>query len=87
MDFLGFFKSIGSIIVRAFHSAAARGLTDAIVSQALDLVKTAAQGVLDNAGKREWVVAALVAKGIPESIARLAVELAVQEFKGVAAGK
>jgi hypothetical protein len=35
----------------------------------------------DNATKREWAVAALIAAKVPESIARLAVELAVQVFK------
>ena len=31
--------------------------------------------------RRKWVVAALIAAKVPESIARLALELAVQVFK------
>lgn len=85
MSFLGsiggFFKKIGIVIKDAFIAANGKGLTDAVVSLALVFVKEAATKFADNAEKREWVVGLLVAKGVPESIARLAVELAYQLFK------
>lgn len=75
------FKNAGSLIWQALEAAGIRGLTDEIVALALIWVKEAAKKELDNAGKREWVVQQLVAKKVPESIARLAVELAVRLAK------
>ena len=72
---------LGKLIAKAFQSAAARGLTDAIVQDALSFVRQAAANIVSNDDKRVWAVSALVSKGVPESIARLAVELAVQLFK------
>lgn len=48
---------------------------------AINLVATAPAQTDDNAGRREWAVGVLVKKGVPESIARLAVELGVQAYK------
>lgn len=75
------FKSLGGIIVSALKSAAVNGLTDSIVEEAKKWAKVAAGKELDNAAKREFVVKILTSKGIPESISRLAVELAVQALK------
>ena len=61
--------------------AASDGLTEDIVKQAEALVGEAQKQFNDNDTKREWAVAALVAAKVPESIARLAVELAVQVFR------
>lgn len=81
MSVLDIFKAIGRAVKRALTFAQASGLTDALVQLALTFVTQAAQSFVDNAAKREWVVAQLVARHVPESIARLAVELAVQLYK------
>lgn len=85
MSFFGsigdFFKKVGTLFVKAFKAAADNGLTDKIIQIALVYVEEAASKFTDSTEKREYVVALLVSKGIPESIARLAVELAVQLFK------
>ena len=75
------FAAIGKALVRVFKVAEERGLTEDIVNQAEGLVADAQRQFHDNDTKREWAVAALVAAKVPESIARLAVELAVQVFK------
>ena len=77
----GLLSFVGTVIRNALGVAAGRGLTDALVKEALSWVKVAAGKELDNSARREFVVAILVAKGIPESVARLAVELAVQIAK------
>lgn len=76
-----FFKKIGQLIGKAFQAASDNGLTDAIVAQALAKVKQLATSALTNAERREQAVSFLIGRGIPESIARLAVELAVQLAK------
>lgn len=77
----GFFAKFGKVVWSALEQAGIKGLTDEIVQEALAWAKVAAQQTLDNAGKREFVVKMLTSRGIPESIARLAVELAVQLLK------
>lgn len=74
-------KGLGKLIGKAFSSAEARGLTEAIFQQALALVREVALELIPNAAKREQTVSTLVSAHIPESIARLAVELAVQQVK------
>ena len=76
-----FFKKFGSLILQALESAGAAGLTDDVVQLALAWVRVAATKFTDNTEKREFVVAILVKKGIPEYIARLAVEMAYAFFK------
>ena len=75
------FVAIGKALVKVFKVAEERGLTEDIVNQAEGLVGEAQRQFNDNATRREWAVAALIAAKVPESIARLAVELAVQVFK------
>jgi hypothetical protein len=82
MSFSSIFKVFSSTILKALNLAFARGLTKQLIEQAKELAKEAAAKFVDNAQRREWVVAQLVARGIPESIARLAVELAVSILKG-----
>lgn len=82
MSITSIFKAIGSNIVKAFKSAVVRGLTEQLVKQAKALITEAALKYVDSAPRREWAVGQLQAKtGVPESIARLAVELAVQAIK------
>ena len=77
------FAGLGRLIAKAFTAAHRRGLTDAVVAHALGLAKQALGRFLESAERREWAVAQLRAdlNGIPESTARLAVELAVQMIK------
>jgi hypothetical protein len=71
----------GSFLVRVFQAAEANGLTDDIQQKAIDLARQAAGLFADNEKRREWAVIGLQEIGVPESIARLAVELAVQFLK------
>ncbi len=78
-----FFSKFGKVIWGALEQAGIKGLSDELVDVAKAWVKVAAQQQLDNTQKREFVVKAVAAKfpAIPESIIRLAVELAVQAVK------
>ena len=76
-----FFKKLGALIKKGVLVAAEHGLTDDILKTALEWVRVAATQFTDNPTRREFVVKVLVTKGVPESLARLAVELAVQLFK------
>lgn len=57
------------------------GLTDELLLIAKGAVRLAEANLLDNAARREFAVAFLVGKGVPESIARLAIEVAVRLIK------
>lgn len=81
MSFLGFFKSVGRLIKKALSYAKASGLTDDLIEIALPYVRKANEKFVDNASRREWVVAVLVARKVPESIARIVVELAYQIYR------
>lgn len=55
---------------------------DEQIDAAIDLVAKAAVKFVDNAARREWVVARLMERfPIPESLARFLVEIAVQNAK------
>ena len=75
------FKKLGSVAKSGLGYAAKAGLTDDIIKLAVVWAKVAAKKAIDNAAKREFVVDILVAKKVPESVARLAVELAVHIIK------
>jgi hypothetical protein len=81
MNIVDFFKGIGHLLARVF------GLIKKLVpedqlAKAIELARQAAEQFVDTAQRREWVVAALMAAfHIPESIARLITELAVQHLK------
>ena len=77
----GFFKKVVGLISKALTAAVGAGLSDLIVSKALAYVKQAANKFADNAEKREWVIQQLMRAKVPESIARLAVELAYQLYR------
>ena len=81
MSFFSFLKPLGALVVKAFHAAKAAGLTDQLVQLALPYVREANRKFIDNDKRREWVVAVLVARKVPESIARLVVELAYRLYK------
>ena len=75
------FTGIGALVFQAFKVANLRGLTDDVVKLALQWARVAAAKGLDNDSARAFVLRILVEKGIPESIARLALELAVNLLK------
>jgi hypothetical protein len=79
--FSSFFQRLGALIKGALGEAVIKGLTDDLIQIALGAVRFAASQFTDNAERREYVVNFLKSRGVPESIARLAVELAVQLYK------
>lgn len=81
MSILGFFKAIGRGILKALQFAERHGLTDDLIDRALSLVTRAQLDFPDNDTRREWVVGQLTSQKVPESVARLAIELAVQAYK------
>ena len=72
---------IDSITKHSLGYVVEKGLSDEVVKIALVWARVAAKKVLDNKGKRDFVVYTLVNKGIPESVARIATELAVNIIK------
>ena len=82
MGLLDWFKKLGSWVKKAIV-VVQEVVPDDVLDAAVRWVKVAANKQLDNAGKREQVVAQLHARfpGISESILRLAVELAVRLVK------
>ena len=75
------FVGIGKGILAALRFAHAHGLDDDLLDLALSQVLQAHVRFDSNDERREWAVAQLTTKHVPESIARLAVELAVQKYK------
>lgn len=77
------FKQLGTTIAEALGQASIKGLTEEVVSVAKEWVKAAANKELDNNQKRDFVIAVLKKRFplLPESIIRLAIELAVQAMK------
>lgn len=87
MSFMDVFNFLRGVVGRALKASKASGLTDEVVDLALQWVKVAAGKTIDNSAKRQLVVDMLVAKKIPESVARLAIELAYQLYKQNVAAK
>ena len=77
---LTFFFKLGTWLKRAFRIVQ-EVIPDDILKMAVDWARVAIVQFTDNAQRREFVVQMLMARGIPESIARLATELAVQLLK------
>lgn len=76
-----FFKRIASFIERA-TKVVRQVVPEEILTAAVDYVRQAAGNLIDNSGRREWAVKQLQTRfHIGESVARLAVELAVQIVK------
>ena len=74
-------KHLGTLVGNGLKTAHQRGLDEKVVELALQWAKVAAEKFVENADRREFVVKMLTTKGIPESVARLAVEIAVQLIK------
>ena len=81
MAFFNFLRPLGALLKKAFSLAVDTGLTNDLVELALKWARVAQSKFTDNAKKREFVVKMLIAKGVPEGIARIAVELAVRLLK------
>ena len=80
--FLGkIFKPILSVLEVAWNFVKAAGLNDEVIELALKLVKTADMKFIDNIERREWVVSVLRKRGLPEGVARIAVEFAYRIYK------
>ena len=78
------FLGLGKGLLVALRFAEKHGLTDDLVQQAVALVASAQVNatLTDNAARREWVVSRLQTKAhLSESVARLTVELAIQQYK------
>lgn len=72
-------ESVGKLVLQGFKAAHAAGLTDEVVHAALEYVERAADTIIDNNERREWVVQKLMERfHLPERIARYAVETAIQ---------
>lgn len=78
MNVFGFLLGL---VKRAFGYAKDNGLTDDLVELALKWVRVAAKQTVENPEKRELVVKILIGRGVPESVARIATELAYQLYK------
>ena len=81
MNIKGFFSRIFGLIATAFKRAQAFGLDNQLIEDTIQWVEEASKKFKDSAARREFVVGILVARKVPENIARLAVELAVQIWK------
>lgn len=81
MGLMTWLKSLGGFIGKMFKAAIENGVTDPLAKLAVSYAKTAATKFVDNAQRREWVVAQLMSRGVPESLARVLTELAVQFIK------
>ena len=78
-----FKKLFGGVksLVEKIVALVKRHVSEYDLDLALHFVREAATKYVDNTQRREWAVSQLMRRGIPESIARLAVELAVQLIK------
>jgi hypothetical protein len=69
------------LVVRALAWVGKVIVSKAVLGKALQIVETAAVLFAENASRRDWAVRELMSHGIPENIARLAVEIAVAQVK------
>lgn len=82
MNLFSFLKPLGSLLRKAFGLAVDAGLTNDLVDVALKWARVAEGKFVDNDKRRAFVLKMLVTKAkVPESVARLCVELAVRLIK------
>lgn len=73
---------LGPLILKGLKVAHRSGLTDIVAQHALKYVRLAADQFADNEDAREWAVQQLIENlHVSESVARIAVEIAVQVYK------
>ncbi len=75
------FSHITTLIKQAISLAQESGLTDDIIHMTLPFIRSASSQFTENSDKREWVVRRLLAAKVPESVARLALELAFKLYQ------
>ena len=75
------FKKANTLLRKVWGLIEVAGVNDEIIEFALKWIKVANTKFIDNAERREWVVAILRERKIPESVARLIVELAFQLYR------
>lgn len=87
MSFMDFLHSVGHLFQNIF-SIIKKVVPEQILELAIEKARVAADQFVDNSQRREWVIAELLhVPGVSESVARLAVELAVQHLKADAIDK
>lgn len=72
----GWLKPVGKWVKKAFNFVE-KYVSDEMLEKAVSLVKAARDKFPTSPERRDWVVAELMKIGLPEHLARLAVELAV----------
>lgn len=75
--FKGLWARIKGIAAQAFVIVQESGLDDVVMTMAVEAVRKAQEDFTDNAERREWVVQFLKDKGVPEGVARTALQLAL----------
>ncbi len=79
-NMFGWLKPLGGFLKKAIGFVE-KYVTDETIELAVGWVKVAEHTITDNDARREFVIKMLVGRGIPEHLARLAVELAVGIYK------
>ena len=75
------FGKVKSLLQKAWKLAEVAGVNDELLEFALKYIRVANKKFIDNTEKREFVVQLLLNRKVPESIARLVVEMAFQVWK------
>ena len=75
------FGKIKSLAQKAWHLAELAGVNDELIAFALKWIRVANKKFVDTKERREFVVQLLLNRKIPESVARLVVEMAFQIYK------
>ena len=81
------FKKVKTLVQKAWHLAEVAGVNDELLAFALKWIRVANAKFIDNTERREFVVQLLLNRKVPESIARLAVEMAFQVYKSEVTNK
>jgi len=80
MGIMNFFRKVKDFNDRAVAGVRAH-VPDHVITAGVGLVRRAEETLVDNNGKREWVVRMLMQNGVKEHVARLVVEIAVMLIK------
>lgn len=76
------FLRLGPLVLKGLKAAHRSGLAEVVAKHALVFVTLAADQFVDNEDRREWAVQQVMEKlHVSESVARMAVEIAVQVYK------
>lgn len=75
------FGKVKTLAQKAWHLATLARVNDEILAFALKWIRVANHKFIDNGERREFVVQLLLNRKVPESVARLCVEMAFQIYK------